>query len=201
MEPSKSHSDSIADQAARAGAVRGEKPFRRTAPSLRMRGPLGATLERVCVFERDFHQPLGLEGLLRQRHAAVKYLRVPFDAVTLEVEPADAIEGDARAFGLRTRGLEAEAITGVTGLPGKHGIVEFPTKLAPSLGKMRQLLLDRRATAAWSEEVVVVGALRREQIGESVAITGGRRRGKAVDEFCKSHGGSLPCLLLTGRAC
>ena len=69
-----------------------------------MPGPLGTVLECVCVFERDFHQPLGLEGLLRERHAAVKHLRIPLDAVALEVEPADAIEGHARAFGLRTRG-------------------------------------------------------------------------------------------------
>ena len=45
---------------------------RHTVLTSGMPGPLGAALQGVCIFQRDFHQPLGLEGLLRQGHAAVK---------------------------------------------------------------------------------------------------------------------------------
>src|SRR5262245_20217885 len=89
-------------------------------PSLPMPHPLRARLERDGILERDLAQPLGLELLLRQGHAAVKHLRVAADASALKIEPTNAIECHAPTLGLRTRRLEAEAITCITGMAAER---------------------------------------------------------------------------------
>src|SRR5262245_33779246 len=160
-----------------------------------MRRPFRAAFQRACVFERDLAQALGLEGLLRQGHAAVEDLRVAFDAVSVEVEPANAVEGDACPFGFRARRCETEAIAGIADRAADDGIVEFPAKIAPAFGEMRQHLLDLGAAEAGCKKIIVVGALRREQIRQGIAIAGGGRGGKTINEFGKGHGFGLSCLL------
>src|SRR5262245_66173479 len=95
-----------------------------------MRRPFRPAFQRACVFERDFAQAFGLEGLLRQGHAAVEDLRVALDAVSVEVEAANAVEGDACPFGFRTGRRKTEAIAGIADLAADHGIVELPAKVA-----------------------------------------------------------------------
>src|SRR6187397_1801270 len=109
--------------------------------------PFGPRLEGRRILEPDLAQPLRLERLLRQRHAAVEHLRVALDASALEVEAADAVEGDARALGFGARRLEREAIAGIADIAGHDGIEELPAEVAPALGEARQHLLDRLAPA------------------------------------------------------
>src|SRR5262245_65839862 len=103
-----------------------------------MRLPFGPCFERAGIPEADLAQALGLELLLRQRHAAVEYLRVAPDAVPFQVEAADAVEDDARALRLGPPGVEGEAIAGVADGAGADRIEELPAEVAAALGEMRQ---------------------------------------------------------------
>src|SRR5581483_5958654 len=129
-----------------------------------MRRPFGAGLERGGVLERDLAQPLRLERLLGQRHASVEHLRVAADAPALEIEPADAVEADAGTLGLRPGRLETEAIAGIADAAADRRIEELPAEVAPALGEVRQHLLDGLPARRGSEEVIVVDAIRSEQI-------------------------------------
>src|SRR5262245_2741782 len=85
-------------------------------------------------------------------------------------------------------GLEAEAITCIPGVAAERGIEELPAKVAPALGEVRKHLLDGFAARAGSKEVVVVGAVRREEIGQCVPVACGCRRRKPLHQFTELHG-------------
>ena len=101
--------------------------------------PLRTRLKFASVLQADLAQPLGLELLLRQGHAAVEHLRIAADTAALEIEPTDAVESHARTIGLGTLGLEAEAITCIPGVAAERGIEELPAKVAPALGEVRKV--------------------------------------------------------------
>src|SRR5262249_9727148 len=120
--------------------------------SLRMLRPLRARFERGGILQGDLAKPLGLELLLRQRHAALEHLRVALDASALEIKPTDAVEGHACAAGLGSLGCEAEAITGVTGVAAERGGEELPAEVAAAIGKVRKHLLDGFVAGAGPEK-------------------------------------------------
>src|SRR5262249_20869744 len=104
------------------------------------------------------------------------------------IEPTNAVERHAPTLGLGTRRLEAEAITCITGKAAERRIEELPAEVAPALGKVRKHLLDGRAACARPEKVVVVGAIRREEIGQRAPLAGGCRRCEPLHQFSELHG-------------
>src|SRR5262249_30656127 len=122
-----------------------------------------------------------------ERHATVEYLRVAPDAIAVEIEAADAVEHHARAVGLGALAVEREAVARIADVAYAHGMVELPAEVAAAIGEVREHLLDGFAAGAGPEEVVVVGAVGREEVGQRLAVAGCGRRCEAADKLAELH--------------
>src|SRR5262249_54499736 len=89
--------------------------------------------------------------------------------------------------GLGKGGGIAEAVAGVAETAGMDRIVELPAKVAATIGEMRQHALDRLPTRMRTEEVVVVGTVRREQVGQRIAVTSCRDGAEASYKIGEIH--------------
>ena len=96
--------------------------------------------------------------------------------------------------------LEAEAIAGVGDAARLDGIEKLPAEVAPAIGEVRQHRLDGIPAGAGPEEVVIVDAVGREQVGQGVAIAGRSRGGEALHQFAELHGVLLGIIAPTSPA-